>query len=59
MKKIIVEFGNEKNIRKDFLDLPKTLYDKEKCPQDSKTERQILEEKHVLSTNFKVKEFKC
>ena len=57
MRKIIVEFGNEKNIRKDFLALPKTLYDKGKCPQDSKTERQILEETHVLSTTFKVTPF--
>ncbi len=54
MRKIIVDFGNEKNIRKDFLALPKTLYDKGKCPQDIKTERQILEETHVLSATFKV-----
>lgn len=57
MRKVIVDFGNEKNIRKDFLKLPKTLYDRGKCPQDIKTERQILEGTHILSNIFKVTPF--
>lgn len=57
MRKIIVEFGNEKKLNKDFLALPKALYEKGKCPQDIKTERQILGGSHVLSDAFKVTPF--
>ena len=57
MRQIIVEFGNEKKLNNDFLALPKTLYDKGKCPQDIKTEKQILTGSHVLSDTFKVTPF--
>ena len=57
MRQIIVELGNEKKLNKDFLALPKTLYDKGKCPPDIKTERQILTGTHVLSDTFKVMPF--
>ena len=40
--------------RKDFLDFPKKIYENEYCPQDYKTEKQLLEGTHPLSTDFKV-----
>ena len=57
MRTIRIDYGNKKNIYKDFLAFPKTLYDKGKCPQDIKTERQILEGTHVLSPVFCVTPF--
>ena len=54
MKKTEIVFGLENFIIRDFLALPKILYDKGKCPQDIKTERQILTGTHVLSDAFKV-----
>lgn len=57
MREIIVDFGNVKTIRRDFLALPTALYDRDKCPQDIKTERQILEGTHMLSSTFEVLPF--
>lgn len=57
MREIIVDFGNVKTIRRDFLALSKSLYDRGKCPQDIRTERQILEGTHALSSTFKVMPF--
>lgn len=57
MRGIRIAFGTEKIVLKDFLAFPKTIYDKGKCPQDIKTERQILQGTHVLSSAFQVMPF--
>ncbi len=57
MREIATVYGREKTIRRDFLALPMALYDRDKCPQDIKTERQILEGTHMLSSTFEVLPF--
>lgn len=57
MRKITSAFGLEKVIVKDFLAFPSTLYEKGKCPQDRKTEKQILDGTHVLSKDIQVMPF--
>lgn len=49
----ITECTTKKHI-KDFLDFPKYIYSDEYCPQDYKTEKQLLTGKHVLSKDFKI-----
>ena len=49
----ITECTTKQHIR-DFLKFPKELYETGYCPQDYKTEKQLLEGKHVLSGNFKI-----
>lgn len=46
--------GNSKTTQKLFLKLPKQLYTKEENPQDIKTEKQILNGTHVLSSEFQI-----
>lgn len=56
MKQYRILTVNNKNTQKLFLSLPSKLYKKD-CPQDIKTEKQILEGKHCLSKSFSVKPF--
>lgn len=46
--------ANDPFLRQRFLSLPKELYSREQQTQEPKTERQILEGKHPLSSNFSV-----
>ena len=57
MRKITSAFGITKVIVNDFLAFPAALYDRGKCPQDMKTEKQILEGTHVLSKDIQVMPF--
>lgn len=57
MRKITSAFGITKSIVNDFLTFPSTLYERGKCPQDMKTEKQILKGTHVLSENIQVMPF--
>ena len=43
----IIEFTNQEEYKKEFLDLPKRLYKKKEIMQNEDEERQILEEKHI------------
>lgn len=49
----IIECKTHKE-RKDFLDFPKKIYNNEYCPQDYKTEKQLLDGNHPLSSDFKI-----
>ena len=53
----VIEFKNEENYIKDFLLLPKLLYDKKTFTQDETAERKIIEETHVLNKYFKQHKF--
>ncbi len=53
----IIEFTNQEEYKKEFLDLPKRLYKKKEIMQNEDEERQILEEKHILSSYFEIHRF--
>lgn len=53
----VIEFKNEIEYQKEFLDLPKKLYSKNELMQNENEERQILEEKHMLSKYFTIHRF--
>ncbi len=50
-----VVFGREEKYVRDFLLLPKRLYDRRTCTQNEREEEQILRGSHVLSKYFDVK----
>ena len=49
----VIKFDNQEKYKKAFLDLPKKLYSKKEIMQNEEEEKQILEEKHLLSKYFK------
>lgn len=53
----IIEFTNEENYIKDFLELPKKLYSKKTNMEDSDTIRKFLLDKHPLSKYFKLNKY--
>lgn len=57
MSNIIVLRGISEEIKNDFLNLPNKIYEKESCPQDYKTEQQILNGTHVLIKDIQVMPF--
>lgn len=57
MREITSAFGITKVIVNDFLAFPSTLYERGKCPQDMKTEKQLLKGTHILSKDIRVVPF--
>lgn len=53
----VIKFDNQEKYKKAFLDLPKKLYSKKEIMQNEEEEKQILEEKHILSKYFKIHKF--
>ncbi len=53
----VIEFNNEENYSKEFLKLPKKLYSKKELMQNEDEEKQIIENRHILSKYFKIHKF--
>ena len=57
MKKYRCLCGSGKQTISRFLSLPREIYDKDTLPQDYKTEKEILNRSHVLSSTFQIYPF--
>lgn len=53
----VIKFDDEEKYINEFLKLPKKLYSKKELMQKEEEEREILENKHVLSKYFKIYRF--
>lgn len=53
----VIEFTDQIEYKKEFLALPKRLYKKREIMQNEEEEKQILENKHILSKYFKIHRF--
>lgn len=53
----VIEFKDEVEYQEMFLNLPKKLYSKNELMQNIEEEKQILEEKHILSKYFSICRF--
>ena len=53
----IILSGLTYKIKRDFLKIPSIIYSKKDCPQDKKTEKLILNGKHIISKDIQIMPF--